>query len=129
MQWALIGLFHLMYNNWELPESQRTKSYLSARKDLSNYYPLFMDSCFDFDYPEGKVLMSELDELHNCWCQDNAFTATSFTRLKKWLLDNAEKYGITYCKSIKKNGRVSSGYSGLKIKDYWLKPDGAIRLR
>jgi len=128
MQWALIGLFHLISNNWVLPESQRTKNYLSARKDLSNYYPLFMESCFDFGYPEGRVLMSELEDLHNTWCRSNAFTATSFTRLKKWLLDNAEKYSITYNKSVRKGSDVSTGYTGLKIKDTWAAKEGTIRL-
>ena len=72
--------------------------------------------------------MSELEDLHNAWCRSNAFTATSFTRLKKWLLDNAEKYNLTYLKSIKKGGRVSTGYAGLKIKDTWLVKEGTIRL-
>jgi len=127
-QWALLGLFKLKANNWELSESNRTKAYLGARKDLSNYYPLFMESCFDFNYPEGKVLINELEELHNAWCRDNAFTATSFTRLKKWLLDNAEKYNITYSRAIKKGGKTTTGYTGFKIKDTWLLPDDSIRL-
>ena len=128
MQWALLGLFHLMYHNWELPESQRTKNYLAARKDLSNYFPLFMESCFDFDYPEGKVLTSELEELHSSWCKDNAFSATSFTRVKKWLLDNAERYHIEYNRAIKKNGRTATGYTGFKIKDDYLLPSGHVRI-
>ena len=107
--WALLGLLGLQSRNWELPESNRTKTYLAARKDLSNYYPLFMDSVFDFNYPEGKVLTNELEELHNAWCRDNAFSITSFTRLKKWLLDNAEKYGVTYNRAIYKNGRTATG--------------------
>lgn len=126
--WALIGLLGLQSRNWELPESQRTKNYLAARRDLSNYYPLFMETVFDFNYPEGRVLMSELDELHEAWCRDNSFNSTSFTRFKKWLLDNAEKYGLEYNKAIKKAGRVSTGYTGLKIKDSWLLPSGSIRI-
>ena len=126
--WALIGLLGLQSRNWELPESQRTKNYLAARRDLSNYYPLFMDSVFDFNYPEGRVLMNELDDLHEAWCRDNSFTATSFNRLKKWLLDNAEKYNITYQKAIRKDNKVTTGYAGLKIKDTWILPSGNIRL-
>ena len=126
--WALIGLLGLQSRNWELPESQRTKNYLAARRDLSNYYPLFMESVFDFNYPEGRVLMNELDDLHEAWCRDNSFTATSFNRLKKWLLDNAEKYNITYQKAIRKDNKVTTGYAGLKIKDTWILPSGNIRL-
>jgi putative DNA primase/helicase len=126
--WALIGLLGLQSRNWELPESQRTKNYLAARRDLSNYYPLFMETVFDFNYPEGRVLMNELDDLHEAWCRDNSFTATSFNRLKKWLLDNAEKYNITYQKAIRKDNKVTTGYAGLKIKDTWILPSGNIRL-
>lgn len=126
--WALIGLLGLQSRNWELPESQRTKNYLAARRDLSNYYPLFMETVFDFNYPEGRVLMNELDDLHEAWCRDNSFTATSFNRLKKWLLDNAEKYNITYQKAIRKDNKVTTGYAGLKIKDAWILPSGNIRL-
>ena len=126
--WALTGLLGLQSRNWELPESQRTKNYLAARRDLSNYYPLFMETVFDFNYPEGRVLMSELDELHEAWCRDNSFTATSFNRLKKWLLDNAEKYNISYQKAIRKDNKVTTGYAGLKIKDTWLLPSGSIRI-
>ena len=126
--WALLGIISLYNNDWELPESQRTKNYLAARKDLSNYYPLFMETCFDFNYPEGKVLTGELEDLHNAWCRDNGFTATSFTRLKKWLLDNAEKYNIEYNRCIFKNGRTTTGYTGLKIKDSWLLSSGQIRI-
>lgn len=126
--WALTGLLGLQSRNWELPESQRTKNYLAARRDLSNYYPLFMETVFDFNYPEGRVLMSELDEIHEAWCRDNSFTATSFTRLKKWLLDNAEKYNISYQKAIRKDNKVTTGYAGLKIKDTWLLPSGSIRI-
>ena len=126
--WALIGLLGLQSRNWGLPESQRTKNYLAARRDLSNYYPLFMETVFDFNYPEGRVLMNELDDLHEAWCRDNSFTATSFNRLKKWLLDNAEKYNITYQKAIRKDNKVTTGYAGLKIKDTWILPSGNIRL-
>lgn len=126
--WALIGLLGLQSRNWELPESQRTKNYLAARRDLSNYYPLFMETVFDFNYPEGKVFTSELEELHNAWCKDNSFATTSFTRLKKWLLDNAEKYNVTYSRAIKKGGRTATGYVGLKVKDEWILPDGSIRI-
>lgn len=126
--WALIGLLGLQSRNWELPESQRTKNYLAARRDLSNYYPLFMETVFDFNYPEGKVLTNELEELHNAWCRDNSFSATSFTRLKKWLLDNAEKYGIEYNRAVRKGGKIATGYIGFKIKDAWLLPDGNIRI-
>lgn len=126
--WALLGLLGLQSRNWELPESNRTKTYLAARRDLSNYYPLFMESVFDLNYPEGRVLMSELEELHNAWCKDNSFTATSFNRLKKWLLDNAEKYNITYSKTIRQGSRVSTGYTGLKINESWLLPNGSIRI-
>jgi phage/plasmid-associated DNA primase len=126
--WALIGLLGLQSRNWELPESQRTKNYLAARRYLSNYYPLFMETVFDFNYPEGRVLMNELDDLHEAWCRDNSFTATSFNRLKKWLLDNAEKYNITYQKAIRKDNKVTTGYACLKIKDAWILPSGNIRL-
>lgn len=128
LQWALLGLCFLVAHDWELPISNRSKAYLSARKDLSNYYPMFMESCFDFNYPEGKVLINEIEDLHNAWCRDNSYTATSFTRLKKWLLDNAEKYHISYSKSIRKGDKNTSGYTGFKIKDGWLTPPGYVNL-
>ena len=127
-QWALLGLLRLRSHNWELHESQRTKNYLAARKDLSNYYPLFMENVFDLNYPEGKVFTSEIEDLHNAWCRENAYPATSFTRLKKWLLDNAEKYGIEYNRNVRRGTKVATGYTGFKIKDFWQLPDGHIRL-
>lgn len=127
-QWALMGLNRLIQNNWKFTESERTKKYKAQFKQSINPFPEFMESVFEFG--EGTAVTSkEIENAYKIWCDENSANDRKFTTLRKWLGDNAEKYGLMYSQNIPRGDRRVRGYFGAKIREEWKSRAGVISFK
>ena len=124
VQWALIGLKRLIENDWVLSESERSKGYISAKKNMGNHFPDFLESVFDFG-EEGKVTSVDIQSIYQVWCRHNGIDAKKPRTLQTWLTDNAESYGIRYSTHIPAGEKEVRGYKGMIIKPEW---DGSNKI-
>ena len=126
-QWALVGLYRLIGNNYILTTSKRTTQYMTSVKSLANHFPDFMESCFEIN-AEGKVSTNEVNDLYKAWCYQNSIDEKKTRSLQKWLTDNLDKYHLTPTTHVKRGNRELRGYAGISVKAEWDLNDNTIRL-
>lgn len=119
--WALEGLYKLIKNDWVIPISVRTQTYLNDRRSLGNHFPEFMADVFEF-IPSESVSIKDIIKVYQTWCQYNACNAVKDRTLQSWLVDNQGRYKIARTEHALSSDQVRTrGYSGLKIRSRWLK--------
>ena len=116
--WAVAGLNRLVYLDWKIHESDRTKQFMLAKQNEENPLPLFLESNFYFDPAiQDGVHTKKIIEIYREWCTRNAFTPWKDRAVQKWLSSNAEKYGITFSEHVVVDGQRARGYRGLRVKE------------
>lgn len=128
LQWALIGLYRLIDNDWQFTESERTKDFLGQVKSDSNHYPEFLDTAFEF-LEGADVTSEEITDAYKVWCDANSIEGTRPRTLQKWLKDNAEKYSITYTTNVARGDKRVRGYFGVKVRDEWTRRGSVVHLK
>lgn len=118
VQWALVGLYRLIKNNYILTCSKKTEQYMSSVKSLANHFPDFMESCFTVNAAE-KVSTKEINDLYRVWCAQNSIDERKQKALQKWLTDNMDRYHISPTTHVKRNGKDVRGFQGISIKPEW----------
>ena len=118
VRWALKGLKRLIRNDWKITWSDRSREYFGQTIEKAVHYPAFIEEtlepCFGAD-----VSCTELRKLYETWCRENSIQDTKVIRMQKWFSSNAEKYGMTYTRCIKRGGKMVRGYLKMKIRDEW----------
>jgi putative DNA primase/helicase len=114
--WALVGLERLLKNNYQFTVSEQTKQNIENAKRESNNILAFLESgTVTIDGARNRRITSE--ELYNKyynWCTENLETPRRANTFKKFMNDNAYKYGIEQSYHIPKpNGGHARGYIGI----------------
>lgn len=114
--WALVGLERLLKNNYQFTVSEQTKQNIENAKRESNNILAFLESgAVTIDGARNRRITSE--ELYNKyfnWCTENLETPRRANTFKKFMNDNAYKYGIEQSYHIPKpNGGHARGYIGI----------------
>ena len=115
--WALVGLQRLIANNWQLYESERTKSFMKVKKAIEDPMYAFMDEVFEFGKGLPGVPTSEITKHYNLWREANAAPFMTEKKISNWLGDNYSNLGLKPSKNIKGNdGKPKRGYEGLRLR-------------
>lgn len=115
---AMVGLFELIDNDFNLHTSQRTIDYLKGKQAMENPYPEFLESCFDFD-ESYEVSTVDIKNVLDYWARQNGVENASSREFDRWLCDNLEQFSITRSNKIKGTNGYIRGIKGMKIKIEW----------
>jgi len=115
VQWAVAGLKTLSENDWELYESDRSKTYLQQKADIDNHMPAYFESEFIRD-PFGNVTYKEITDSYERWCEEEGNTPYSQRTLQNWFSDNAETLSIEYSRCIQRDDKKQRGYKGMRLR-------------
>lgn len=117
--WAIQGLYKLIDNNWVIPESDRTRNYITIKKLEANPLPGFMEDTFEEGDTDNYITSTDIYSLYKHWCHDNGIETQTQKRVISWLSDNSEKYHCSYSKNIPvSDGKHLRGFRGLKRKEF-----------
>ena len=114
--WALAGLCRLLANDYRFTESERIAENREEVKRDTNNVLAFMESEGYVRRKEGAPVSSkELYATYRLWCDENAETAMKARTFSGFIVQNAEKYGLSYSNGILNSaGRRVRGFFGIE---------------
>lgn len=114
--WAFEGLQRLVANNFKFTESDRIRANReTVKRDNNNIFD-FMESEGYIRYtPEGKIPASELYQIYEMWCRENAMAAFKSRSFSDAMVAHHTKFGLTRTNTILNSaGRRVWGYVGVE---------------
>lgn len=125
--WALKGLRRLIYNDWHITWSERSRIYFGEVVDKAVHFPIFMQDTIDQGEPQDDISSAELFRVYERWCRENQIQESKPRRMQTWVNNNIEKYGAVYSNKVRRNGRFVRGYTGIKAKPEWA--ESVVRIK
>ena len=99
--WCFEGLQRLRANNYRFTVSRRARENLkSAFRDANNAAEFLRSKGYITLYAEGQSSSKELYRAYRLWCEDNVSHPLSARSFVGWLIDNQERFGLSYTNNI-----------------------------
>ena len=125
--WSLEGLRRLIYNDWHITWSDRSREYFSQVVSKAVHFPAFLQETTETGSSNDDVSSAELRRVYERWCRENNIQEVKVKRMQNWVADNIEKYDARPSKKVLRGGREVRGYKGIKIRPEW--SEAVVRIR
>lgn len=114
--WALAGLCRLLSHDFRFSESERIyENREEVKRDANNVLAFMESEGYIRKKPDASVSSKELYATYRLWCDENAECAMKARTFTTFVVQNAEKYGLTYSNMIlNAAGRRVRGFYGLE---------------
>ena len=124
--WCMAGLTRLRRNNFSFTVSKRARAaQVSAFRDANNIGEFLKSKGYVEFYGEGQASSKELYRAYRQWCEDNISPAQSARSFSAWLIENQQRYGLTYTNTIYlSNNRRVRGFTGIETAAHFSPFDG-----
>ena len=113
--WALEGANRLIKNDGKFTQPESSTD--TVRDLRASNQPLmdFIETHLDFD-DNARVLSGDVWQAYRLWCIDTNTRLCTLQAFGRSLKQSLLSSGVEYRSRLRLNGKVSSGYLGLKLK-------------